>query len=143
MQEETLTTLKDILIPGLSMLVAGASVYFSYRQTRIQIKKNMRVQNIDRIRDTMTEILTILLLAKVDKTTVKIEKISAEDIMRTLSRLLILLDIKKVKQHELGIKISECLSIINTEDYAKKIDIIVPSIIELIQAAIQELESEI
>jgi hypothetical protein len=143
MQEETLTTLKDILIPGLSMLVAGASVYFSYRQTRLQIRKNMRVQHIDRIRDTMTEIITILLLAKVDKATVKIEKISAEDIIRTLSRLLISLDIKKVKQHELGIKISECLGFINTEDYATKIDIAVPSIIELIQAAIQELENEI
>jgi hypothetical protein len=98
MQEETLITLKDILIPALSILVAGVSVYLSYRQTRLQIKKNMRVQHIDRIRDTMTDIIVLFIFGSNKNSNFKSEDFNIEKMMLSFSRIFILLDNRKEKQ---------------------------------------------
>jgi hypothetical protein len=144
MQDETLITLKDILIPCFSILVAGVSVYLSYRQMRLQIKKNMRVQHIDRFRDTMTEIIAIFFLANIKDLNFKIEKFNTENLMLSFSRAIIILDTRKARQKELATAFLKYIMFFHTEGSSSiKATEMIPDLFQLIQAAIQELEDEI
>lgn len=138
MQEETLTTLKDILIPGLSMLVAGASVYFSYRQTRLQIKKNMRVQHIDRIRDEVVKFMYgYYVTLSINDTPAPTYK----DPLQCIIELRLLLNQNKEKQLALLRVISEFNGYVHADELKKKE--LIQRVYDATHAAIQELEDEI
>ncbi|MFN8714332.1 MAG: hypothetical protein ACK5Z2_15905 [Bacteroidota bacterium] len=144
MQDETLITLKDILIPALSIIVAGGSVYLSHRQMRLQIKKNMRVRHIERIRDEISEFLGYFFIINMttDKTT--LDKSFKENVIRNFTRINLLIDSRKPKQKELIEKIENGLGTFDSKTLdSKAISGFIHLVTEAAEAAIQELEDEI
>jgi hypothetical protein len=143
MQDETLITLKDILIPALSIIVAGGSVYLSHRQMRLQIKKNMRVQHIDRIRDEVSEFISQIIIIEKTKNESNPDIYFQDKVVQNITRIILLLDDRKPMQKKLGTEIRLGFRKLVEKSREEKATSFLDSIIYAAHAAIQELEDEI